>query len=173
MAEQKQTRQPREYREARESRESREPRESREAKESKEAKEPAPKRKPSFSKVADLEPSSVGFNVVAQVVSKRVIRNRQNLDGTRLRIAEAQVGDDTGVVILSLRNDQIELVNDGDILILRNGKIDMVNSGYMRVAIDRWGLIEKAEEQKEMKVKTDNDLSAVEYELVPDESRQR
>lgn len=59
------------------------------------------------------------------------------------------------------------MVEEGNCLILRNAKIDMVNNGYMRVAIDRWGLIEKVvDNQMEDEMKMDNNLSEVEYELV-------
>lgn len=35
----------------------------------------------------------------------------------------------------------------------------------MRLAVDKWGKLEKAENET-FEVKTDNDVSAVEYELV-------
>merc|ERR1712154_687653 len=88
-------------------------------------------------------------------------------DGTRLRISEAVIGDKTASIILSLRNDQIGMVEEDNCLILRNAKIDMVNNGYMRVAIDRWGLIEKVDEQQTQdEINLKNNLSEVEYELV-------
>ncbi len=49
--------------------------------------------------------------------------NRLNLDGTRLRISEAIIGDKTACIILSLRNDQIGMVDEGICLILRNAKL--------------------------------------------------
>jgi len=128
------------------------------------------KRNPKFIKVENLMPASVGFNVIVKVKSIKLIRDRLNLDGTRLKIAEAVVGDQTGCIILSLRNDQIEMVKENDVLILRNGKIDMVNNGFMRIAIDRWGVIEKVEPaQFTQDVNSTNNLSEVEYELVKDE----
>merc|ERR1719237_1615492 len=102
-------------------------------------------KKPEFSKIEDLSPAAVCFNLIVKVNKIKPIMNRLNLDGTRLRISEAIIGDKTACIILSLRNDQIGMVNENDCLILRNAKIDMVNNGYMRVAIDRWGLIEKVE----------------------------
>eukprot|EP01084_Bolivina_argentea_P019630 36490_1 len=122
---------------------------------------------PKFSKVEQLSPASVGFNLIVKVGKIKSIMNRLNLDGTRLRISEAIIGDSTACIILSLRNDQISMVGEGDCLILRNAKIDMVNNGYMRVAIDRWGLIEKVNEaQSADEINLKNNLSEVEYELV-------
>jgi len=123
--------------------------------------------KPVFNKVGELSPASVGFNLIVKVDKIKPIMNRLNLDGTSLKISEAIIGDATGCIILSLRNDQIAMVEEGNCLILRNAKIDMVNNGYMRVAIDRWGLIEKVvDSQMQDEMKMDNNLSEVEYELV-------
>jgi len=123
--------------------------------------------KPTFCKVEDLSPASVGFNLIVKVGKIQPIMNRLNLDGNRLRISEAVIGDASACIILSLRNDQINVVAEGNTLILRNAKIDMVNNGYMRVAIDRWGLIEKVDEsQAADEINLKNNLSEVEYELV-------
>ena len=66
------------------------------------------------------------------------------------------------------------MVAEGNEIILRNAKIDMVNSGFMRVAIDRWGIIEKVEEEKITdEINTKNNLSAVEYELVKEPTDNR
>merc|ERR1719317_1029882 len=89
--------------------------------------------KPTFVKVEELSPASVGFNLIVKVGKIQPIMNRLNLDGNRLRISEAVIGDATACIILSLRNDQINVVAEGNSLILRNAKIDMVNNGYMRV----------------------------------------
>jgi len=133
----------------------------------KESQPPVTLQKPQFSKVDQLSPASVGFNLIVKVGKIQPIMNRLNLDGTRLRISEAVIGDKTACIILSLRNDQIGMVEEGNCLILRNAKIDMVNNGYMRVAIDRWGLIEKVDEaQNQDEINTKNNLSEVEYELV-------
>ena len=53
----------------------------------------------------------------------------------------------------------------GNTLTVRNGKIDMFK-GTMRLAVDKWGLLQKCEEEVDWDVNKDNDLSAVEYELV-------
>ena len=52
----------------------------------------------------------------------------------------------------------------GTSVIIRNAKIDMYK-GNMRLAVDKWGRLEVTEPVK-FKVKTDNNLSSIEYELV-------
>merc|ERR1712228_691770 len=123
---------------------------------------------PTFVKVSSLNPTSVGFNVNVRVGKITSMINRLNLDGTRLRISEALIGDETGSILLSLRNDQIGLVEEGKVYILRNAKIDMVGGGSMRVAVDRWGLIDAVDaEQSDLQINEEKEnLSKVEYELV-------
>lgn len=58
----------------------------------------------------------------------------------------------------------VELMKPGNTVVLRNAKIDMFK-GSMRLAVDKWGLVEVAEPAK-FEVKEDNNLSLVEYELV-------
>ena len=86
-------------------------------------------------------------------------------DRTKIRVAEALVGDETGCIILNPINgsemqiisrmwnvlllidryaqtaEQIETVTPGSSIIVRNARIDMVR-GHMRLTVDRWGSIE-------------------------------
>jgi len=48
---------------------------------------------------------------------------------------------------------------------VRNGKVDMFK-GFMRLAVDKWGKLEKATEPATFEVNESNNLSAIEYELV-------
>jgi replication factor A1 len=81
-----------------------------------------------------------------------------------MRIAECLVGDETGVIVFTARNDQVDLMKAGSAVILRNAKIDMFR-GSMRLAVDKWGRVEVTEDA-DFKVKEENNLSLVEYELV-------
>ncbi|CAI9286481.1 unnamed protein product [Lactuca saligna] len=81
-----------------------------------------------------------------------------------VRIAECLVGDETGTILFTARNDQVDLMKPGAGVIIRNGKIDMFK-GSMRLAVDRWGRIEVTDPVT-FEVKEDNNLSLVEYELV-------
>lgn len=58
----------------------------------------------------------------------------------------------------------VDLMKAGSAVILRNAKIDMFR-GSMRLAVDKWGRVEVTEDA-DFKVKEDNNLSLVEYELV-------
>lgn len=58
----------------------------------------------------------------------------------------------------------VDLMKPETTVIIRNAKIDMFK-GSMRLAVDKWGLVEVTEPAS-FTVKEDNNLSLVEYELV-------
>ncbi|KAL5571115.1 hypothetical protein UlMin_020712 [Ulmus minor] len=80
------------------------------------------------------------------------------------RIAECLVGDETGAILFTARNEQVDIMTPDTTIILRNAKIDMFK-GTMRLAVDKWGRVEVTE-PADFEVKEDNNLSLVEYELV-------
>ncbi|CAN8272257.1 unnamed protein product [Cochlearia groenlandica] len=70
-------------------------------------------------------------------------------------ISECLVGDETGIVVFTARNDHVDLMKEGKIVTLRNAKIDMYK-GSMRLAVDRWGRVEVVEEHADITIKEDN-----------------
>ncbi|KAH1054972.1 hypothetical protein J1N35_033037 [Gossypium stocksii] len=125
------------------------------------------KRKPVFVKVDHLKPGTKGHTLIAKVLSSNMVLQKGRAASQHLRqtrIAECLIGDETGAVLFTARNDQVELMKPGNTVILRNAKIDMFK-GSMRLAVDKWGRIEVTEPASFV-VKEDNNLSLVEYELV-------
>jgi len=128
--------------------------------------QPIQKTQPVFVTVDKLTPSSHGHNLIVKVVSCSVVVEKTRTDGTKIKIAEAVVGDNTGCITFTARNKQIELVQPRNNIILRNSKIDMFK-GFMRLAVDKWGKLELNTNAPDFgEVSTQNDLSGVEYELV-------
>ncbi|CAH2077685.1 unnamed protein product [Thlaspi arvense] len=136
------------------------------------------KRKPVFVKVEQLKPGTNGHTLTVKVVDANTVVpvTRKARPGTSLsrpsqpsRIAECLIGDETGCILFTARNDQVDLMKPGETVILRNSRIDMFK-GTMRLGVDKWGRIE-ATEPAAFTVKEDNNLSLVEYELinVPDQ----
>ncbi|KAL7243704.1 hypothetical protein ACSBR1_016010 [Camellia fascicularis] len=130
-------------------------------------------RKPVFVKVDQLKPGTNGHTLIVRVLSSNTVlqkkgRNPQLTRGgaaaAQTRIAECLIGDETGTILFTARNDQVDLMKEGATVILRNAKIDMFK-GSMRLAVDKWGRIEVTE-PAQFVVKDDNNLSLVEYELV-------
>ncbi|MQL93622.1 hypothetical protein Taro_026269 [Colocasia esculenta] len=125
------------------------------------------KRKPVFVKVDQLKPGTSGHTLTVKVVESKTVLQKGRSTSAHLRqtrIAECLVGDETGTIIFTARNDQVDLVKPGTTVILRNAKVDMFK-GSMRLAVDKWGRVEVTEPAN-FAVKEDNNLSLVEYELV-------
>jgi len=115
--------------------------------------------------IEQLKPGSSGHNLILKVVSTQIVVDKSRPDGSTIRVSEAIVGDHTGCITLTARNAQIDAVQPGSTIIVRNSKIDMFK-GFMRLAVDKWGSVKTAPQPATFQVKTDNNLSNVEYELV-------
>ena len=124
-------------------------------------------RKPVFTKVDQLKPGTTGHTLTVKVLSSNTVLQKgrsvsQHLRQTR--VAECLIGDETGTIVFTARNDQVDLMKADSTVILRNAKIDMFK-GSMRLAVDKWGRVELTEPATFV-VNEDNNLSLVEYELV-------
>ncbi|TDH73873.1 hypothetical protein CCR75_007603 [Bremia lactucae] len=122
-------------------------------------------------KTTDLTPGSQGHNLVLQVVSSAPTVEKKRFDGTISRIAEVVLADETGCVTFTARNDQIDMLKDGQVVVLRNSNADIFN-GFMRLNVTQWGKLSlhpdgiASTPPPPPSVNTDNNISAVEYELV-------
>jgi len=126
---------------------------------------PAGLRAPVFSTVDQLKPGTLGHNLLVKVVTSQIVVDKARPDGSKVKVAEAVVGDHTGCITLTARNNQIEALQPGDTVVVRNAKIDMFK-GFMRLAVDKWGSLKTADQPAPFQVKSDNNLSTIEYELV-------
>ena len=68
----------------------------------------AQKRKPVFVKVDQLKPGTTGHTLTVKVVSSKTVLQKGRADtGLRqTKIAECVVGDETGTIIFTARNEQ-------------------------------------------------------------------
>ncbi|XP_071706832.1 uncharacterized protein At4g28440-like [Rutidosis leptorrhynchoides] len=132
------------------------------------------KRKPVFVKVGELKPGTNGHTLSVKVLTSTTVLDKKSRStssfssrpggAANTRIAECLIGDETGTILFTARNDQVDLMKAGNTVIIRNAKIDMFK-GSMRLAVDKWGRIEVTDPAS-FTVKEDNNLSLVEYELV-------
>lgn len=72
------------------------------------------------------------------------------------------MGDETGTVLLTLWDDTIDSVSDGDVVVVNNGYVRLFR-GSMRLNIGRFGSLEASEEDVE-EVNTTNNMSDRQYE---------
>ena len=114
-------------------------------------------------KVDSLNPKSRRVNVTVKVVSKNPIREIvSRSDGSNHKVTEALVGDETGAVFLTLWDNDIEKIKDGDIIDIGNGYVSLFK-GSMRLNTGRFGTMEPSETPIE-NAKTDNNLSDKHFE---------
>lgn len=122
------------------------------------------KRQPVEAKVGELTPQSRAVNVTAKVVSKSEIREiPMGRDGSAHKVCDALVGDETGSVYLTLWDDNIEKVNEGDSVRVENGYVTLFK-GNMRLNIGKYGKLEPAKEPLTVEVNTENNVSSKTYE---------
>lgn len=114
-------------------------------------------------KVEQLSPQSRQVNVTVKVVQKGEIRETfSRSDGAPHRVSDVLVGDDTGAVYMSLWDDNIDKVNEGDTIDIKNGYVSLFR-GSMRLNIGRYGKFEAAPNPLG-DVNTENNLSNKMYE---------
>ncbi|CEG46344.1 RFA1, RPA1, rpa [Plasmopara halstedii] len=124
-----------------------------------------------YVKAKDLTPGSHGHNLVLQVVSVAATVEKKRYDGSVSRIAEVVLADETGCVTFTARNDQIDMLKEGLVVVLRNSNADIYN-GFMRLNVTLWGKLSLHPDGIEStpppppSINTDNNISAIEYELV-------
>jgi replication factor A1 len=113
-------------------------------------------------KVESLDPESRQVNVTVKVVSKGQARETTSRrDGSTHRVVDALVGDETGSVYLTLWDDNIDKVNEGDTINVKNGYVSLFR-GSMRLNIGRYGSMEASDRPIE-NVNADNNLSNKEF----------
>jgi len=121
----------------------------------------------SFIKVKDLNPASKQANLVARVVNVGERRTIDSKFGGPRQLAESTIGDETGTVILSLWEDQIDQVKSDDCIQVNNGYVSLVR-GHIRLNVGKYGSFSKTD-QNIGEVNTSNDVSATEHERPPRE----
>lgn len=62
--------------------------------------------------------------------------------------------------------EQVNLVNKGATIIVRNSRVEMFEKKNMRLAVDKWGLIETSPQPLNEEVNWKNNVSLMDYELV-------
>ncbi|MGQ9551485.1 MAG: hypothetical protein ACUVUE_03565 [Candidatus Bathycorpusculaceae bacterium] len=122
------------------------------------------RRQPVDVKVGELTPASRAVNVVAKVASKTDVRNiATGRDGAPHRVCDALIGDETGCIYLTLWDDNIEKVNEGETISVGNGYVTLFK-GNMRLNVGKYGKLETAKEALAVEVNTQNNLSNKVYE---------
>ena len=118
------------------------------------------------TKIKDLTPTSKQVNLLAKVVALGEQKEITPRYGSPRRLVEATIGDETGTVILTLWEDQINQVAKDDVIQIDNGFVSLVR-GHVRLNVGKYGTLAKSE-QEIPEVNTTVDVSAQEH---PEERR--
>ena len=96
----------------------------------------------SEKKINELRPGMRGINVKVKVDSTSEPRNVNLRTGGQAKVADAQVSDETGVIKLSLWDDQINMIEEGDMILIENGYTHAFR-GENNLNIGKYGKIVK------------------------------
>ncbi|HUK50766.1 MAG TPA: hypothetical protein VLV18_07000 [Terriglobales bacterium] len=96
-------------------------------------------------KVSELGPYSKQVNTTVKVVQKGEARETvSRQDGTTHRVLDALVGDESGAIYMTLWDENIDKVNEGETVNVKNGYVRPFK-GSMRLNIGRYGALEPSE----------------------------
>ena len=113
--------------------------------------------------MAELKPRMKNVTITFKVVAtgeERAVSSRN--DGTSHRVADATVGDSTGIVQVPLWDSSIDDIAAGTTYTLKNGYTGLFR-GNLRLNIGKYGEISEAEDAIE-EVNEEVDMSAEEHE---------
>jgi len=123
---------------------------------------PKPLKKARFGQVAKVRPEASGLNLKVKVVGEAT-----EVDTKAGKFIEVLCGDETGTLVVSLRENQKDLATNGAVLEFRNASSKMIG-GHLRLAVDKWGKVAVSDEgmEGEVEMAKEKNISMTEYELV-------
>lgn len=117
-----------------------------------------------FGTIGNLRPGLKGFNVKFKCISKneeREVASKQTEEN--LRVNEALIGDESGAILLTLWNNDIDTVEVDHYYKLKNS-YTTVFKGSLRLNKGRYGVLEEMTEADIPTVNEENNLSDKIYE---------
>lgn len=124
-------------------------------------------------KIGNLNSYSRRVYTIVKVVSKtepREVSSRRDM--STHRVAEALVGDETGSIYLTLWDDAIDNVEEGQVMNVKNAYVNLFR-GSMRLNLGRFGSYELVESAPFEDVNLDNNLSSKQFQQQRDYGRDR
>jgi len=86
-----------------------------------------------------------GVMIRVRVISKDKPREVKTRDGSIHTVVDSQVGDRTGILIMSLWDDVASQIEEGDLIDIKNGYVSRFK-GRLRLSIGRYGEFEKVDD---------------------------
>ena len=108
-------------------------------------------------KCKDLNPRLSKVSLELQVVSKQEVRSvKSHRDRTPHKMTEVLVGDETGVILMTLWDENVGQLDAGKTYLVENGYVTLFK-GSMRLNLGKYG--EVKEVNKQLTVDAKNNLS--------------
>ncbi|MEM2976570.1 MAG: single-stranded DNA-binding protein, partial [Thermoplasmata archaeon] len=98
-----------------------------------------------LTKIKDLTPQHSRVNVLAKVVKLGDVREVPSRYGPPRRVSDTVIGDETGTIVMSLWQEQVGTVKEGDVIYIDNGYISLFR-GHMRLNIGKYGTLSKSDQ---------------------------
>ena len=111
------------------------------------------------SKINDLEPFQQNINILFKVLRKTRTRKIQK---NNTNVCECLIADDTGSILLTVWNDDIEMLEQGEYFALYDGYIN-IHRNKLKLNKKKFGEIEPCPDQG-YEINSDNNLSNKNYD---------
>ncbi len=109
-------------------------------------------------KLINLQPYQRGITIDFKVIKTEAVRKVQSRhDGSNHRVADVLIGDETGVMLLTLWDDEIAQVEDGKAFRIIRGQSGLFQ-GRLQVSLGRSGKLVSSD-QTITKINTERNLS--------------
>jgi len=116
-----------------------------------------------MNKISELRPFQKKVELIVKVLEKNEIREvTSKLDNSSHKVTEALVGDDSGVILLTLWDDMIDRVELDKAYSVNNAYTSLFKN-TLRLNIGRYGELTDSEEDV-AEINKDNNLSEKEFE---------
>ena len=123
-------------------------------------------------KLANLRPSQRGITIEFKVMKTEAVRKvRSRNDGSSHQVADVLVGDETGVMFLTLWDDAITQVADGSVFRLVGGQTSLFQ-GRLQLSLGRNGKLQSSTTTIP-EVKTERNLSSQSHSSSKDSKGRR
>lgn len=116
-------------------------------------------KKSELVKIGSLERYSRNIETIVKVVSKNEPRRvTSSRDLSTHTVCDALVGDETGCIYLTLWDNDVDKIAEGEILGIKNAYINIFR-GSMRLSLGRQGTYESLEDAPFEEIDLENNLS--------------
>jgi replication factor A1 len=95
--------------------------------------------------IRGLHDTARGVDIRVRVINVSNIRTVTTKNGVQHSVVDVMVGDRTGIISLSLWDEQTTLISEGDLIDITNGYVNKFK-GWLKLNIGKYGRLEKVQD---------------------------